>query len=81
MKNALEKSRELAENERAQLLSLVRNLELKLAEQNVNAQEDRWALQQASATLMARSKAIEREAEYSRNIVDREREQLKVLTF
>lgn len=79
MKNALEKSRELAENERAQLLSLVRNLELKLAEQNVNAQEDRWALQQASATLMARSKAIEREAEYSRNIVDREREQLKTL--
>ncbi|XP_028134917.1 fas-binding factor 1-like [Diabrotica virgifera virgifera] len=79
MKKTLEKCRESAENERAHLLSLVRNLELKLAEQSTNAQEDRWALQQASATLMARSKALEREAEYSRNLIEREREQLKTL--
>ncbi|CAG9859178.1 unnamed protein product [Phyllotreta striolata] len=79
MRNALEKSRETAENDRALLLSLVRNLELKLAEQNANAQEDRWALQQASATLIGRTKAIEREAEYNRAIIDREKDQLKTL--
>ncbi|XP_057652983.1 fas-binding factor 1-like [Diorhabda carinulata] len=79
MKKCLEKCRESAENERSQLLSLIRNLELKLAEQNTNAQEDRWALQQATATLTARCKAIEREAEYGRNIIEREREQLKTL--
>ncbi|CAG9833786.1 unnamed protein product [Diabrotica balteata] len=78
-KEILQKCRESAENERAHLLSLVRNLELKLAEQSTNAQEDRWALQQASATLIARSKALEREAEYSRNLIEREREQLKTL--
>lgn len=78
MRNTLEKCREAAENERSQLLSLIRNLETKLAEQNVNAQEDRWALQQASATLTARSAALEREMEYNKTINERERDQLMV---
>ncbi|CAH2003595.1 unnamed protein product [Acanthoscelides obtectus] len=79
MRNALEKSRESTEKERSQMMALVRNLELKLAEQRANASEDRWVLQQASATLTARAAAIEREAEYNRTIMEREREQLKVL--
>ncbi|XP_018564560.1 intracellular protein transport protein USO1-like [Anoplophora glabripennis] len=79
MRNTLEKSREAAENERSQLLALIRSLEMKIAEQNVNAQEDRWALQQASATLVAKSAALEREVEYNRTINEREREQLKTL--
>ncbi|KAG5896351.1 hypothetical protein JTB14_005829 [Gonioctena quinquepunctata] len=79
MRNALQKCRDSAENERAQLLALVRNLEIKLAEQSANAQEDRWALQQASATLTARATALEREAEYNRNSIEREREQVKTL--
>ncbi|CAH1155719.1 unnamed protein product [Phaedon cochleariae] len=79
MRNALQKSREAAENERAQLLGLVRNLEIKIAEQSANGQEDRWALQQATATLTARATAIEREAEYNKTVLEREREQLKTL--
>nr|CAH7725765.1 unnamed protein product [Callosobruchus chinensis] len=79
MRKALEKSRESAENERSQMMALVRSLELKLAEQSTNASEDRWALQQASATLTARAAAIEREADYNRNVLEREREQLKTL--
>ncbi|KAJ8916900.1 hypothetical protein NQ315_013369 [Exocentrus adspersus] len=79
MRNALEKCREASENERSQLLALVRSLETKIAEQNINTQEDRWALQQASATLVARSAALEREVEYNRTINEREREQLKTL--
>lgn len=78
MRNTLEKCRETTETERSQLLALIRSLETKIAEQNVNAQEDRWALQQASATLAARSAALDREVEYNRTINEREREQLKV---
>nr|CAI5821554.1 unnamed protein product [Callosobruchus analis] len=79
MRKALEKSRESAENERSQMMALVRSLEMKLAEQSTNASEDRWALQQASATLTARALAIEREAEYNRTVLEREHQQLKVL--
>nr|XP_023014910.1 fas-binding factor 1-like [Leptinotarsa decemlineata] len=79
MRNTLQKCRDSAENERAQLMALVRNLETKIAEQSANAQEDRWALQQAAATLSARATALEREAEFNRNSIEREREQLKTL--
>lgn len=78
MRNTLEKCRQCAEEERSQLLILVRNLETKLAEQNHNAREDRWTLQQAAATMTAKSNALEREAEFNRSIIEREREQLKV---
>lgn len=78
MRNTLEKCRQAAEQERTQLLNLVRSLENKLAEQSCNAKEDRWALQQASATLTARAAALEREAEFNRKSIEREREQLKV---
>ncbi|KAJ8941282.1 hypothetical protein NQ318_016947 [Aromia moschata] len=79
MRNALEKCREAAENERSQLFTLIRSLEVKIAEQNNNAREERWALQQASATLVARSAALDRESEYNRTTIEREREQLKTL--
>lgn len=78
MRNTLEKCREAAETERSHLLALIRSLETKIAEQNINAQEDRWALQQASATLAAKSAALDREMEHNRTISEREREQLKV---
>lgn len=81
MRTNLERCRESAEKDRSQLLALIRNLETKLAEQNHNGQEDRWALQQASATLTARAAALEREAEYNRKAIEREREQLKVNIF
>lgn len=78
MRNSLEKCRQTAEEERTQLFVLIRNLETKLAEQNHNTREDRWAFQQASATLVARAAALDREANFSRNMIEREREQLKV---
>lgn len=79
MKATLEKCRESAEKERAELLSLVRTLETKIAEQNQNSREDRWAFQQAASTLAARSAALDRESEFNRSSINREREQLKTL--
>lgn len=78
MRNTLEKCRQSAEEERSQLLTLIRNLEIKLSEQSCNAREDRWALQQAAATFASRATALEREGEFNRNSIEREREQLKV---
>lgn len=80
MRVALEKCREQAEKDRSQLLALVGTLELKISEQNRNAQEERWALQQAAATIAARSAAFDREIEFSRASIEREREQLKVIS-
>ncbi|XP_076272756.1 uncharacterized protein LOC143204166 [Rhynchophorus ferrugineus] len=77
MRLALEKCREQAEKDRTQLLALVRTLEQKISEQNQNSQEERWALQQTAATLAARAAAFDREVEFSRNSIEREREQLK----
>lgn len=79
MKQSLEKVRASAESERSQLLTLVRTLEVKLSEQTQNAREERWAMQQAAATLVARSAALDREAEFNRASIEREREQLKVI--
>ncbi|XP_066249806.1 fas-binding factor 1 [Euwallacea similis] len=79
MRLALEKCREQAETDRSQLISLVKALEQKLAEQSRNCQEERWALQQAAATIAARTAAFERETEFSRSSIEREREQLKTL--
>lgn len=77
-REALERSREQAEKDRSTLFALVRTLEQKIAEQNHNAQEERWALQQAASTLAARSSAFDREMEFSRASIEREREQIKV---
>ncbi|EFA00110.2 hypothetical protein TcasGA2_TC002926 [Tribolium castaneum] len=79
MRSTLEKCREEAEKERAELLALVRTLETKISEQNQNAREERWAFQQAASTLAARSAAMDREAEFNRAALEREREQLKTL--
>lgn len=79
MRATLEKCRESAEKERAELLSLVRTLETKIAEQNQNSREERWAFQQAASTLAARSAALDRESEFNRSSIEREREQLKTL--
>ncbi|XP_071050187.1 fas-binding factor 1 homolog [Onthophagus taurus] len=79
MKEALEKSRESTELERSQLLALIRNLEIKIAEQSQNEREERWALQQATAIFTARSKALDRETEYNRTALEREREEIKTL--
>lgn len=79
MRSALEKARESAENERAQLMGLVRSLEMKIVEQNQNAREERWALQQATATLTAKASALDREADFNRSWLEREREQIKTL--
>lgn len=79
MRQALEKAREAAETERAQLMSLVRTLEMKIVEQNQNAREERWALQQATATLTAKASALDREADFNRALLEREREQIKTL--
>ncbi|XP_066138019.1 fas-binding factor 1 [Euwallacea fornicatus] len=79
MRVALEKCRDQAETDRSQLISLVKTLEQKLAEQSRNCQEERWALQQAAATIAARTAAFEREIEFSRSSIEREREQLKTL--
>lgn len=79
MRNALEKAREAAETERAQLMGLVRTLEMKIVEQNQNSREERWALQQATATLTAKAAALDREADFSRALLEREREQIKTL--
>lgn len=79
MRAALEKARETTETERAQLMGLVRTLETKLAEQNQNSREERWALQQATATLTARTAALDREAEFNRQLLEREQEQIKVI--
>ncbi|KAK4876733.1 hypothetical protein RN001_009239 [Aquatica leii] len=77
MRVTLQKAREQADLERAQLMSLVRNLELKIVEQSQNGKEERWALQQAAAILTARTAAFDREMEFARSALDREREQLK----
>lgn len=74
----MEKCRESAETERAHLLGLVRSLETKIAELNQTTREERWAMQQAVSTLSARSAAFDREIEFSRASIEREREQLKV---
>ncbi|KRT86084.1 hypothetical protein AMK59_1062, partial [Oryctes borbonicus] len=79
MRESLEKVRASAEAERTQLLTLVRTLEVKLTEQIQSAREERWAMQQAAATLAARSAALDREAEFNRTCIEREREQLKAL--
>ncbi|KAI4471527.1 fas-binding factor 1 [Holotrichia oblita] len=79
MKESLEKVRASAEVERSQLLALVRALETKLTEQTQNAREERWTMQQAAATLAARSAALDRESEFNRASIEREREQLKTL--
>ncbi|XP_030766192.1 interaptin-like [Sitophilus oryzae] len=79
MRLSLEKCREQAEKDRSQLLALVRTLEQKISEQDHNAQEERWAMQQAAATLAARAVAFDREVEFSRTSIEREREQLKTL--
>ncbi|XP_017780910.1 PREDICTED: uncharacterized protein PFB0145c [Nicrophorus vespilloides] len=79
MRLALEKSRDSADSERAQLMSLVRNLEIKLAEQSQNSREERFALQQAASTLTARTAALDREADFNRASIEREREQMKTL--
>ncbi|XP_060534485.1 fas-binding factor 1 homolog [Cylas formicarius] len=79
MRRTLDKCRETAETERAQLLGLIRGLEGKIAEQSLAAQEERWALRQAAATLAARSSAMDRELEFSRASIERERDQLKTL--
>lgn len=79
MRQTLEKAREAAENERSQLMSLVRTLEMKIVEQSQNAREERWALQQATATLTAKAAALDREADFNRSLLEREREQIKTL--
>ncbi|CAH0546499.1 unnamed protein product [Brassicogethes aeneus] len=79
MRESLEKCRESAELERSQLLGLVKSLEMKIAEQHNVGKEERWALQQASSTLAARSAALEREFEFNKASMEREREQLKTL--
>lgn len=78
MRTTLDKARESAETERAQLMGLISTLEMKLSEQIQNGREERWAMQQAAATLTAKSSALDRETEFLRNSIDREREQLKV---
>lgn len=81
MRLALDKAREAAETERSQLMGLIRNLELKLVDQAQNAKEERWSMQQAAATLVARSAAVDRETQYNRKSLEYEREQLKVQTI
>lgn len=81
MRMTLDKAREAAETERSQLMGLIRNLELKLIEQTQNVKEERWAMQQAAGTLVSRSAALDREAEYNRKCLDYERDQLKVRIF
>lgn len=78
MRAALDKVRDTTETERTQLMGLVRTLETQLAEQNQNSREERWALQQAAATLVARTAALDRETEFNRTLLEREREQIKV---
>ena len=50
----------------------------KTGEQSQNSREESWALRQAAATLTARSAALDREVEFTRASLEREREQLKV---
>lgn len=80
MRIALDKAREAAETERSQLMGLIRSLELKLVEQTQNVKEERWAMEQAASTLVSRTSALEREAEYNRKSMEYEREQLKVVS-
>ncbi|KAK5642506.1 hypothetical protein RI129_008673 [Pyrocoelia pectoralis] len=77
MRVALEKARETADAERVELMSLVRNLETKLVEQIQNTKEERWALKQSAGLLMARTTAFDREMEFARSSLEREREQLQ----
>lgn len=79
MQSSLEKQRAANDAERAQLLTLVRTLETRVAEQTQATREERWALQQATATLVARSAALDRESEFAKRNLEREREQLKVI--
>ncbi|KAK9887647.1 hypothetical protein WA026_023726 [Henosepilachna vigintioctopunctata] len=79
MRNTLNKCRESAETERTQLLGLVASLETKIAEQNQAGREELWTLKQAMSTLAARSAAFDRETEFSRASIEKEREQLKAL--
>lgn len=78
MQSSLEKQRAASDNERAQLLTLVKTLEIRLAEQTQAAREERWTLQQATATLAARSLAFDREMEFAKTNLQREREHIKV---
>lgn len=78
MQASLEKQRSATENERAQLLALVKTLEGRLMEQTQAAREERWALQQATAAMAARALAMDKEIEFLKNNLEFEREQLKV---
>lgn len=79
MKESLEKQRLASDNERAQLIALVRTLETRLVEQTQAAREEQWTLQQATATIAARALAMDREVEYIKNNLEFERQQLKTL--
>lgn len=78
MQISLEKQRAASDAERAQLLALVHSLETRVAEQIQGTREERWALQQATATVAARSSALDREAEFVRRNLERERDEAKV---
>jgi hypothetical protein len=73
----LEKQRAASEEERKRLIGLVSQLEQKLAEQQQNAEEERWNLRQEAARLDAATKALVKEQERAMQQIDRERQQLQ----
>lgn len=79
MQESLEKQKIASDNERAQLLALIKTLEIRLVEQTQAARDERWSLQQATAIMSARAVAMDREIEYLKKNFEHEREQLKVI--
>lgn len=78
MQESLEKQKIVSDNERAQLLALIKTLEIRLVEQTQAAREERWTLQQATSTMTVRAIAMDKEIDYLKNNLECEREQLKV---
>ncbi|KAJ9585643.1 hypothetical protein L9F63_002563, partial [Diploptera punctata] len=75
----LEKQRIMSEEERKRLITLITELEQKLAEQKQSFEEEKWNLRQEVSRLEAATKAFERERERALQQIDREKQQIQNL--
>lgn len=76
---SLEKQRVASNKERNQLLTLVSQLEHQLIEQKIVADEKHLQIEQATARIDAKEKALERQRELTYLQLEKERQQLQVL--
>ncbi|XP_063215887.1 trichohyalin isoform X2 [Bacillus rossius redtenbacheri] len=78
-REAMERQRLASEEERARLVGLVTELELRVAEQRGELESRAWELRQEAAVLEARTRALEGERQRSLARLQHERQQLQQL--